>query len=136
MEKSTLFGTYWLELCGTPYVRNGRGKDGLDCVGLCLAVFEMHGFTVHDPVTMRGVPYKKDEDVTRELTKWGDQFQEVDASEPFRVLDVIVFLSPTHVGIMVTPNILLHISQGSGVRQVPLNAAKRHLLARFRLRPQ
>ncbi len=117
--------TLYLDLLGKPFVEGGRGPFFYDCVGLML---ELHRRMGHRMPEWASDP----EEVPRAMSL----FETV--TEP-RPGDCVLLRSPDpgwHVGVLVTPTLMLHARSEAGVLVESIARApwKNHVEAYFRWR--
>lgn len=106
------------DLLGTPFLRHGRSKEGIDCLGIVLEMYRRAGIDVPDPLEhMPGDPLN--EDIFADITQ--GSWREVVGG--YRELDVIVFRDSQgrlHVGVLVTLSKMLHATENNGVVVSPI----------------
>lgn len=101
---------------GLPFASLGRGRDGLDCYGLLrLVLAEEHGIRL-PTYTERYVSVEERAEVAAVLAgesgrgPWCSVAPGQEA--PFDALVFAVLGAPMHVGIVVRPGLMLHVSRG------------------------
>ncbi len=102
----------YADLIGVPFKHKGRTLDGFDCWGLVLYVLRRHGKQVDDPVPDYPENWKDDKTHNYFLEHYHKQWERIDKPE---ILDVVLFGQekdfPTHIGILVETDKVLHISE-------------------------
>lgn len=121
---------------GVPWRHLGRGRTGVDCIGLALLSLAAVGIDVPDPA-----PYERVPQGTRLLSGILDHAERVAAAEPGDVLLFRLGLYGGHVGIATdhpvyhVPAVLHAYAPRKHVVEQPMDAELRAaLLGAFRLR--
>jgi cell wall-associated NlpC family hydrolase len=118
-------------LVGVPYKLGGRGPDGLDCWGLCMAYYRERGLLLGDveytenPATVEGDVFE----VNR-----GEEWAPVDDPQDG---DLVLFgpnaaRIATHCGIYLAPGRVLHAASGRTSCITPWRVMRRWATAIYR----
>jgi len=118
------------QFVGLPYVDRGRSLNGVDCWGLVVLVYAAHGIELpsYDQYADVGIHERA------ELARIIDGHRETWTDIPHgaeRALDIVLLRvvgHPSHVGVVVRPGLMLHVSRGS------LSCVERYASARWRSR--
>lgn len=114
---------------GLPFKRGGRDRTGLDCWGLVRMVLQDRKGLV-----LPSYDHCDNEADTIKAAKRGGDWIAVTSPQAF---DVMVMLTPVagfgvaplHVGVMLSPRMVLHVDEGGRSECVPASA--RHIRTRF-----
>ncbi len=126
------------ELIGIPFKHMGRTREGLDCWGLVLEVFRMNGKTLIDPVP----DYTEDWDKTREqnhfLENYHKHWEQINGIDNVQLLDVALIgeepTFPTHIGVVIEENKVIHCGKRYGVIITRFEKMKRCFTGFYRLK--
>jgi len=99
---------------GLPFKEHGRGRDGMDCWGLCRTVLAER-FGLHLPAYVEGYASTEDaKDIARiirgEMAPWRPV--PAGAERPGDVALIRMLNHPMHVGVVVARGWMLHIEEG------------------------
>lgn len=120
------------DLIGTPFLRHGRSKDGIDCLGVVLEMYRRFGIALTDPVETLPVEALTDHSVVSDAM---GEWEEVNSG--YRERDVIVFRDSTgkvHVGILVSLSKMLHATENNGVVVSPIRYRQQSIEKVYRYR--
>jgi cell wall-associated NlpC family hydrolase len=104
---------YVNDLIGVPYKEHGRGKDGMDCYGLCVEVMRRGGFTLPDiwyGDTERETNKKMAETLAASIPNVKIEKPEIGCVIEFNILG-----DPSHVGVYLGEGCFIHASKTHGV---------------------
>jgi cell wall-associated NlpC family hydrolase len=120
------------DLLGTPFVRHGRSKEGIDCLGIVLEMYRRAGIDLPDPVDTLPEEALSDHGVISDaMGEWED------VVGGYRELDVIVFRDSTgkiHVGVLVSLAKMIHATENNGVIVSPLRYKQQSIQKVYRYR--
>ena len=101
---------------GLPYLPGGQSRDGVDCWGLVMMVWaEVYGIPLPDYSGKRWSAPADTEQVALDAIRYANRFSAVRPGKE-REGDGILFRmrgAPTHVGVVLTPGVMLHAFEGS-----------------------
>lgn len=104
-EQVLAFGSEWL---GVPFRLFGRGRDGIDCMGLVLEFYRAHGIELPDPGSA-----DKEEVLSADLARF---FVRVPAPS----IGCVVYMPERHLGIHGGDHVL-HVLRRSAVVRFPFH---------------
>jgi cell wall-associated NlpC family hydrolase len=81
---------------GTPWLHQGRTRDGIDCVGLIIAVLTSCGWVPREPEQVFLAGYERVADSEYVLQAMRGEGQEIDAIAELQEGDVVVFRPRAH----------------------------------------
>ena len=108
------------DLLGTPFRLWGRGKDGIDCLGVVIEIHRRLGNDIPDPLIELHTAFNETEVLT--ACKAGPWCEVVGGYE---IGDVPIFRDNAgriHVGVLVTNSHMLHATETHGVIVSPLHS--------------
>lgn len=121
------------DLIGVPYRHKGRTLEGLDCFGLILYVLKQQGKTVDDPVPDYPENWQDVKTHNYFLEHYYKQWKRIDKPE---LLDVVMIGQdenfPTHVGILVEKDKVLHVSEKHGTITSRMSRIKKFVFGCYR----
>jgi cell wall-associated NlpC family hydrolase len=99
---------------GIPYKTHGRTiKEGLDCYGLVLLIYNEHGIMLPD------IYYSDTNITTNKRIMEGLEStipnKKIDEPEPLCIIEFIVLGEPSHIGVYIGSNEFIHASRKTGV---------------------
>ena len=101
------------EFLGVPFKHGGRGKDGLDCYGLIIKIYEKAGYRLFD-VANYAVNWSAEKNLF--IENYHMQWQRVENPGLF---DVVLFRSknniPDHVGVYIGAGKFIHTCKAGTV---------------------
>ena len=120
---------------GIPFRHNGRGMDGVDCLGLMLMVLRDAGIDLPDDDGRPIDPRWYDIDPERLIRGLGRYGQRINITE-IQPLDVVVFSfhgKPRHAGVMIDRSRFIHIREHDCVSVARLRRYSRFFYAAYRM---
>jgi len=108
------------ELVGTLFLHKGRDiKTGLDCFGLVLEVYRRNGIILADPMPDYDENWETRQNGNPILENYHLKWRRLKTCEKPDLLDIVLFGNkpsfPTHIGIVVDDDTVLHCGKGYGV---------------------
>lgn len=124
---------WWSDYVGIPFVDHGRNRSGCDCWGLVRLVLAER-FGINLPSLADGYDSTEQRTILQHLIEGkapvlGFAQVDLDQAQPGDVLVIRQLGAACHVGIMVTPSLLLHTEEGKGA--VIEDIRRRHLAPRI-----
>ena len=117
-ETVRLLNEYVTENLGVPYVYQGRGKDGLDCMGVVVGAFAACGVILPDAIPEIQAEECSRFVVERGLEAYAGLFRRVATRQP-EPLDVVLFTNAekqaNHVAVVCGGGFAVHAAVEAGV---------------------
>lgn len=125
---------WWNNYSAIPFVDHGRDGSGCDCYGLLRLVYRDR-LGVELPLLLDGYRHTEQRQILANLIEGnalliGFSQMDLDRLQPFDVLIIRQAGVNCHLGVLVTPNLLLHTEAGRGV--VVEDIRRPHLRPRIR----
>lgn len=105
----------WEAFVGVPYVDRGRAIDGADCWGLVVLVYARQGVTLPAYLEYRDLARREREALARVIDQHRATWMPIAAGAE-HALDLVllrVLGQPSHIGVVVEPGRMLHVSRGA-----------------------
>ena len=123
----------YTDFIGIPFKHKGRTFEGFDCWGLILYVLRHMGKQVDDPMPDYPENWKDTKEHNYFLEHYHKQWIKIDKPE---VLDAVMFGKdekfPTHIGIIVDKNKVLHVVENHGTIISKLSNIKKLVYGYYR----
>ena len=114
-----------------PFLRGGRSRTGIDCLGLVLEVCRRGGLAVADP--WKAIEARWDAGERDPASLVGSEWEQIELGEA-RVLDVVLFrgAGAQHVAPLLDAGWVLHTTHLTGSILTPLSRLRHRVLSAWR----
>lgn len=127
------------DLVGIPFRHKGRdAKVGLDCFGLAMELYRRNGIELIDPVPDYAEDWQDRKCDNPLLENYHRQWRKLGEGEKAELLDLVLFGAdtsyPTHMGVVIGRDKVLHCNRGHGVIVTRLLRLEGKIQGYYRLR--